>query len=99
MTSNTSTSSSKNNHREKSRPRPNMGLVDTSSKEEGCLEIDTEGNFDLITKKLQIILSKHQGERQIVVIQDFPDPDALSSAIAKVPTVNYILWSRKPRYL
>jgi len=82
MTSNTSTSSSKNNHREKSRPRPNMGLVDTSSKEEGCLEIDTEGNFDLITKKLQIILSKHQGERQIVVIQDFPDPDALSSAWA-----------------
>ncbi len=33
-----------------------------------------------IVEQLQQTLEKHQGERQIVVIQDFPDPDALSSA-------------------
>ncbi len=60
-----------------------MGIVETAVKTgESFREIDAEGNFDLITKKLQIVLSKHQGERQIVVIQDFPDPDALSSAWA-----------------
>ncbi len=32
--------------------------------------------------KLKQTLEHHQGERQIVVIQDFPDPDALSSAWA-----------------
>ena len=83
MSTNISTSSTKNNRREKHHPRPPMGIVDTSAKTgESFLEIDTEGNFDLITKKLQITLGKHQGERQIVVIQDFPDPDALSSAWA-----------------
>ncbi len=33
-------------------------------------------------RKLQKVLEEHRGERQIVVIQDFPDPDALSSAWA-----------------
>ncbi|ELS02996.1 exopolyphosphatase-like enzyme [Xenococcus sp. PCC 7305] len=83
MSSNISASTSKNNRREKNHPRPAMGIVDASAKkEEGFVELETEGNFDLITKKLQIVLGKHQGERQIVVIQDFPDPDALSSAWA-----------------
>ncbi len=68
-----------------------MGIVETAVKTgESFREIDAEGNFDLITKKLQIVLSKHQGERQIVVIQDFPDPDALSSAWAyKLIAENY----------
>ena len=35
-----------------------------------------------ITKKLQQVLEKHRDELQIIVIQDFPDPDALSSAWA-----------------
>ncbi|WP_036480327.1 bifunctional oligoribonuclease/PAP phosphatase NrnA [Myxosarcina sp. GI1] len=35
-----------------------------------------------IVRKLQQVLEEHKGERQIVVIQDFPDPDALSSAWA-----------------
>lgn len=35
-----------------------------------------------ITEKLQQTLENHRGEHQIVVIQDFPDPDALSSAWA-----------------
>lgn len=35
-----------------------------------------------ILLKLRQTLEKHEGERQIVVIQDFPDPDALSGAWA-----------------
>jgi nanoRNase/pAp phosphatase (c-di-AMP/oligoRNAs hydrolase) len=35
-----------------------------------------------IAEKLQQTLENHRGDRQIVVIQDFPDPDALSSAWA-----------------
>ena len=34
------------------------------------------------TKELQQVLSAHRGDRQLVVLQDFPDPDALSSAWA-----------------
>lgn len=34
------------------------------------------------TKELQGVLEKHQGDRQLIVLQDFPDPDALSSAWA-----------------
>ncbi|MCU0534255.1 MAG: bifunctional oligoribonuclease/PAP phosphatase NrnA [Hydrococcus sp. Prado102] len=35
-----------------------------------------------IVERLRQTLEKHRGEHQIVVIQDFPDPDALSSAWA-----------------
>ncbi|MEA5535041.1 bifunctional oligoribonuclease/PAP phosphatase NrnA [Crocosphaera sp. XPORK-15E] len=35
-----------------------------------------------LAQKLQQTLESHHGERHIVVIQDFPDPDALSSAWA-----------------
>lgn len=34
------------------------------------------------TDNLRAVLEKHEGESQIVAIQDFPDPDALSSAWA-----------------
>ncbi len=34
------------------------------------------------TRQLENLLEKHQGKKQIIVIQDFPDPDALSSAWA-----------------
>ncbi|GAB4228212.1 MAG: bifunctional oligoribonuclease/PAP phosphatase NrnA [Stanieria sp.] len=45
---------------------------------------EEQPNRDLsqIVKKLEQTLEKHRGERQIIVIQDFPDPDALSSAWA-----------------
>jgi nanoRNase/pAp phosphatase (c-di-AMP/oligoRNAs hydrolase) len=33
-------------------------------------------------KELEQFLSEHRGERHIVVIQDFPDPDAISAAFA-----------------
>ena len=35
-----------------------------------------------IIEKLRHILENHRGERQIILTQDFPDPDALSSAWA-----------------
>ena len=46
------------------------------------LETPKSSNLDNIIQKLRATLEKHQGERQIIVIQDFPDPDALSSAWA-----------------
>ena len=38
------------------------------------------GNLGTSTKQLQNLLEKYQGYKQLVIIQDFPDPDALSSA-------------------
>lgn len=53
-------------------------------------ESKKNGNFSSIVRKLQKVLEEHKGERQIVVIQDFPDPDALSSAWAyKLIAENY----------
>ena len=43
-------------------------------------EIKKQGDLGKIAAKLGQTLDKHRGEKQIVVIQDFPDPDALSSA-------------------
>jgi nanoRNase/pAp phosphatase (c-di-AMP/oligoRNAs hydrolase) len=45
---------------------------------------ETPKNLDLDQNagNLHQVLNKHNGERQIIVIQDFPDPDALSSAWA-----------------
>ena len=37
---------------------------------------------DAKVAELRLILEGHRGERQLIVIQDFPDPDALSSAWA-----------------
>jgi nanoRNase/pAp phosphatase (c-di-AMP/oligoRNAs hydrolase) len=46
----------------------------------------TEGNKHLIQENLgtgiEPVLDSHRGERHVVVIQDFPDPDAISSAYA-----------------
>lgn len=38
--------------------------------------------LDQIVTQLRQTLERHRGERQLIVIQDFPDPDALSSAWA-----------------
>ena len=50
------------------------------------LEIPQNNNNHIIpktsTQKFQALLEKYQGTKQIIVIQDFPDPDALSSAWA-----------------
>ncbi|MEM7595271.1 MAG: bifunctional oligoribonuclease/PAP phosphatase NrnA [Cyanobacteria bacterium P01_A01_bin.83] len=46
--------------------------------------LETSKNKDLIpvVRQLAKVLEQHRGSKQIVVIQDFPDPDALSSAWA-----------------
>lgn len=49
---------------------------------ESNLDEKKTNGFKGLVKQLQKTLEKHQGERQIIVIQDFPDPDALSSAWA-----------------
>ena len=45
---------------------------------------ETPKNSDIakIVLQLGVTLEQHRGEKQIIVIQDFPDPDALSSAWA-----------------
>jgi nanoRNase/pAp phosphatase (c-di-AMP/oligoRNAs hydrolase) len=61
--------------------------------EETAVELDRENNisdldddsgspFKEKVEKLRQTLENHKNERQVVVIQDFPDPDALSSAWA-----------------
>ena len=58
-------------------------LRDTSSNlSEIVLEKPQNSSLDNTIQKLRNTLEKHQGERQIIIIQDFPDPDALSSAWA-----------------
>ncbi|MDR0787170.1 MAG: bifunctional oligoribonuclease/PAP phosphatase NrnA [Gemmatimonadota bacterium] len=37
---------------------------------------------DHLAEQLRALLSEHEGERHLVVIQDFPDPDAISCAMA-----------------
>lgn len=46
------------------------------------LESKKKSDPSKIVQKFRQTLEQHQGERQIVIIQDFPDPDALSSAWA-----------------
>ena len=58
-------------------------LPDTSSKIPNIvLEKSKSNGLNTTIQKLQNTLEGHQGEHQIIVIQDFPDPDALSSAWA-----------------
>ncbi len=43
---------------------------------------EPESLLKLKVEELKQILERHRGDRQIVLLQDFPDPDALSSAWA-----------------
>jgi hypothetical protein len=45
-------------------------------------KLNGENYLAQLVEKFKHTLEQHQGEREIVVIQDFPDPDALSSAWA-----------------
>ncbi|MFP4134010.1 MAG: DHH family phosphoesterase [Halothece sp.] len=42
----------------------------------------SETSLDEIVEAFKRTLERHRGQRQLVIIQDFPDPDALSSAWA-----------------
>lgn len=43
---------------------------------------NSDASLDEIVEAFKRTLERHRGERQLVIIQDFPDPDALSSAWA-----------------
>ena len=45
-------------------------------------EAKKESDQTKVVRQLAKVLESHRGEKQIIVIQDFPDPDALSSAWA-----------------
>lgn len=66
--------------------KPNQ-LPSTINQAEGNIGAEQETGSQYLSlgklaQKLQQTLENHRGERHIVVIQDFPDPDALSSAWA-----------------
>ena len=76
----------------------NQSLKESASSDEetladNSLDLSSENNgkhFAPAGEKLQTVLEKHRDELQIIVIQDFPDPDALSSAWAyKLIAENY----------
>lgn len=70
---------------------PDSDLVDTSADNSSDSSSEKNGKyFAPAIEKLQAVLEKHRDELQIIVIQDFPDPDALSSAWAyKLIAENY----------
>jgi len=78
MTSNLNTSLERRLANKKATPKKQLEAIDHKFGSE------TSKNRDLakIIAQLGKVLSQHRGEKQIVVIQDFPDPDALSSAWA-----------------
>lgn len=78
MTSNLNTSLERRLAHKKTTPKKQLEAIDAKFGSE------TKKNSDVarIVDKLGEVLEKHREEKQIVVIQDFPDPDALSSAWA-----------------
>ena len=65
-------------------------LAKKNSPENQLLPIDSkfsqeakkDSDLSKVVSQLAKVLESHRGEKQIIVIQDFPDPDALSSAWA-----------------
>ncbi|VEP12919.1 Exopolyphosphatase-like enzyme [Hyella patelloides LEGE 07179] len=79
------------NNSDQNHPQTTAELVKAST--DDSVELSSKNNTEIsnsITKQLQTVLEKHRDESQIIVIQDFPDPDALSSAWAyKLIAENY----------
>jgi nanoRNase/pAp phosphatase (c-di-AMP/oligoRNAs hydrolase) len=50
--------------------------------EENVIAKNSKSKIEQIIENLKTTLELHKGEHQIIVMQDFPDPDALSSAWA-----------------
>ncbi|MDJ0718244.1 MAG: bifunctional oligoribonuclease/PAP phosphatase NrnA [Prochloraceae cyanobacterium] len=61
--------------------RPNSKVI-TENPQRDLKSNTNRSPIENLVQKLQQTLEKHASERQIIVIQDFPDPDALSSAWA-----------------
>jgi len=71
------------NNVDKGFSKPPVELVDILK--DDALNSSSQDNrevYSAIIQSFQETLQKHQDESQIIVIQDFPDPDALSSAWA-----------------
>ncbi len=79
------------NSADKGFPKSPVELVDISKDDAlNSSPSDDSKSFSKIIQSFQDTLKKHQDESQIIVIQDFPDPDALSSAWAyKLIAENY----------
>lgn len=78
MTSNLNTSLECRLANKKATPKKQLEAIDHKFGTETAKKND----LGRIVHQLGEVLEQHRGERQIVVIQDFPDPDALSSAWA-----------------
>ena len=59
-------------------PRNVSSSVSNNSREKRWLEASSEPHIGAFRQALE----RHRSERQLIIIQDFPDPDALSSAWA-----------------
>ena len=87
MSSNLNTSLERRLASKKEVKKKQLEAVDTS---QFSLENKRSSDLSKIVAKLGQTLERHRGEKQIVVIQDFPDPDALSSAWTyKLIAANY----------
>jgi nanoRNase/pAp phosphatase (c-di-AMP/oligoRNAs hydrolase) len=75
---------SKPKSRVHSQPNPETEIVKLTDESMASVATNGSGDSSLtqLVEKLRRTLEGHQGERQIVIMQDFPDPDALSSAWA-----------------
>ncbi len=62
--------------------RPTLDSVVEPRAAQGSWASVSSGLLDSRTAALEKMLEAHQGDRQLVILQDFPDPDALSSAWA-----------------
>ena len=103
MSSNITAFSHKNSRKSHSEPAEELTQENRSSEEtsdsaiapsiDNASDLSSVKNgkqFAPVIEKLRTVLEKHQDESQIIVIQDFPDPDALSSAWAyKLIAENY----------
>ncbi|EAM50325.1 DHH family phosphoesterase [Crocosphaera watsonii WH 8501] len=74
-----------NNHNGQNCLPSTLSQIDGNIGADTALERETGSQYlstGKLAQKLEQTLENHRGERHIVVIQDFPDPDALSSAWA-----------------
>ena len=78
MSSNLNTSLERRFADKKAIPKKQLEAIDSKYDRESKKDND----IAKIVYKLGQTLEQHRGEKQIIVIQDFPDPDALSSAWA-----------------
>ena len=89
MSSNSTTFSHLNSDKSNSKSTVELAHTSTDNSVELPLK-DRSKTPNSQVEKLQAVLENHKDESQIIVIQDFPDPDALSSAWAyKLIAENY----------